>query len=54
MGSEFLALGLTPVLISTFAGMACALPGNFLVLRKQALTVMRSAMVLQGLLLHIC
>ena len=37
MGSEFVALGLTPVLISTFAGMACALPGNFLVLRKQAL-----------------
>ncbi|MGB1154708.1 MAG: metal ABC transporter permease, partial [Paracoccaceae bacterium] len=37
MGSEFVALGLTPVLISAFAGMACALPGNFLVLRKQAL-----------------
>ena len=37
MGSEFVALGLTPVLISVFAGMACALPGNFLVLRKQAL-----------------
>ena len=37
MGSEFVALGLTPVLIAAFAGMACALPGNFLVLRKQAL-----------------
>ena len=37
MGSEFVALGLMPVLIAAFAGMACALPGNFLVLRKQAL-----------------
>ena len=37
MGSEFVALGLTPVLIAAFASMACALPGNFLVLRKQAL-----------------
>ena len=37
MGSEFVALGLMPVLTSAFAGMACALPGNFLVLRKQAL-----------------
>ncbi len=37
MASEFVALSLTPVLIAAFAGMACALPGNFLVLRKQAL-----------------
>ncbi len=37
MGSEFVALGLTPILIAAFASMACALPGNFLVLRKQAL-----------------
>ena len=37
MGSEFVALGLTPVLIAAFASMACALPGNFLILRKQAL-----------------
>ena len=37
MGTEFVALGLTPVLIAAFASMACALPGNFLVLRKQAL-----------------
>ena len=37
MGSEFVALGLTPFLIAVFASTACALPGNFLVLRKQAL-----------------
>ena len=37
MASEFVALSLTPVLIAALAGMACALPGNFLVLRKQAL-----------------
>ena len=37
MGSEFVALGLTPILIAAFASMACALPGNFLILRKQAL-----------------
>ena len=37
MGYEFVALGLTPVLIAALASIACALPGNFLVLRKQAL-----------------
>ena len=37
MGNEFVALGLTPVLIAALASIACALPGNFLVLRKQAL-----------------
>lgn len=34
---EFLALSLTPILIGCLAAVACALPGNFLVLRKQAL-----------------
>ena len=37
MGNEFVSLGLTPVLIAALASIACALPGNFLVLRKQAL-----------------
>ena len=37
MGSEFLALSLTPLLVGICASMACALPGNFLLLRKQAL-----------------
>ncbi|WP_171101557.1 metal ABC transporter permease [Ruegeria sp. HKCCD7255] len=36
-GAEFVPLSLTPMLIGTFAAIACALPGNFLVLRKQAL-----------------
>ncbi len=34
---EFVALNLTPLLIGCLAAVACALPGNFLVLRKQAL-----------------
>jgi manganese/zinc/iron transport system permease protein len=37
MGEEFVALSLTPLLIGVFAAVACALPGNFLVLRRQAL-----------------
>lgn len=36
-GEEFVPLSLTPLLIGIFASVACALPGNFLVLRKQAL-----------------
>ena len=36
-GSEFVPLSLTPMLIGVFAAIACALPGNFLVLRRQAL-----------------
>jgi manganese/zinc/iron transport system permease protein len=35
--SEFIALSLPPMLIGTLAAMACALPGNFLLLRKQSL-----------------
>ena len=37
MGSYFVALSLPPLLIGLCASMACALPGNFLLLRKQAL-----------------
>jgi manganese/zinc/iron transport system permease protein len=37
IGTEFVPLSLPPLLIGTFAAIACALPGNFLVLRKQAL-----------------
>lgn len=37
MGSEFVQFSLTPILIGMFAAMACALPGNFLILRRQAL-----------------
>ncbi|GHF51526.1 metal ABC transporter permease [Seohaeicola zhoushanensis] len=36
-GSEFVPLSLTPMLIGLFAAVACALPGNYLVLRRQAL-----------------
>jgi manganese/zinc/iron transport system permease protein len=37
MGSDFVQFSLTPILIGTFAAIACALPGNFLILRRQAL-----------------
>jgi manganese/zinc/iron transport system permease protein len=37
MGSEFVQLSLTPILIGVLASIACALPGNFLILRRQAL-----------------
>ncbi|WP_372592038.1 metal ABC transporter permease [Guyparkeria sp.] len=37
MGSEFVMLSLVPLLIGVLAAIACALPGNFLVLRRQAL-----------------
>ncbi|NDU99461.1 metal ABC transporter permease [Pseudoroseicyclus tamaricis] len=37
MGAEFVQLSLTPILIGVLAAIACALPGNFLVLRRQAL-----------------
>lgn len=36
-GAEFVAFSLTPMLIGCLAAVACALPGNFLVLRRQAL-----------------
>jgi manganese/zinc/iron transport system permease protein len=37
MGAEFVQFSLTPILIGVFAAIACALPGNFLILRRQAL-----------------
>ena len=37
MGAEFVQLSLPPILIGTLAAIACALPGNYLVLRRQAL-----------------
>jgi len=37
MGAEFVQLSLTPMLIGVLASVACALPGNFLILRRQAL-----------------
>lgn len=37
MGNEFVQLSLTPMLIGVLAAIACALPGNFLILRRQAL-----------------
>lgn len=36
-GAEFVPLSLTPLLIGVLSAVACALPGNFLLLRKQAL-----------------
>ncbi|MEL6518724.1 MAG: metal ABC transporter permease [Pseudomonadota bacterium] len=37
MGADFVQFSLTPILIGVLAAIACALPGNFLVLRRQAL-----------------
>ena len=37
MVNEFVVFSLPPILVACFASMACALPGNFLILRKQAL-----------------
>ena len=37
MGAAFVQFSLTPILIGVLASVACALPGNFLVLRRQAL-----------------
>ena len=37
MGAEFVSLSLPPMLIGVLAAMACALPGNFLLLRRQSL-----------------
>lgn len=36
-GEGFVVLSLVPVLVGVLASIACALPGNFLVLRRQAL-----------------
>lgn len=37
MNAEFVAITLPPLLIGSLAAMACALPGNFLLLRRQSL-----------------
>jgi len=37
MGAEFVQFSLTPILIGMLAAIACALPGNFLILRREAL-----------------
>lgn len=37
MGAEFVQLSLAPLLIGTLTAVACALPGTFLILRRQAL-----------------
>lgn len=37
MGAEFVQFSLTPIVIGVLAAIACALPGNFLILRRQAL-----------------
>ncbi|WP_181702928.1 metal ABC transporter permease [Chthonobacter albigriseus] len=37
MGADFVQLSLTPILIGVLAAVACAIPGNFLILRRQAL-----------------
>ncbi|MEO1199077.1 MAG: metal ABC transporter permease [Pseudomonadota bacterium] len=37
MSNAFVQLSLTPILIGILASIACALPGNFLILRRQAL-----------------
>jgi manganese/zinc/iron transport system permease protein len=35
--AEFVRFSLTPILVGVLASVACALPGNFLILRRQAL-----------------
>jgi manganese/zinc/iron transport system permease protein len=37
MGADFVVLSLVPMLIGILAAVACALPGNFLLLRRQSL-----------------
>lgn len=37
MGNEFLAFTLPPLVIATLAALACAAPGNFLLLRRQSM-----------------
>lgn len=37
LGADFVQFSLTPILIAVLASVACALPGNFLILRRQAL-----------------
>ena len=37
MGADFVQFSLAPILIGVFSAIACAVPGNFLILRRQAL-----------------
>ncbi len=37
MSAEFVQFSLTPILIGALAAISCAIPGNFLILRRQAL-----------------
>ncbi|MEO1561952.1 MAG: metal ABC transporter permease [Pseudomonadota bacterium] len=37
MGADFVQFSLVPILIGMLSGIACAIPGNFLILRRQAL-----------------
>jgi manganese/zinc/iron transport system permease protein len=37
MGADFVMLSLPPILIGVLAAIACALPGNFLLLRRQSM-----------------
>ena len=37
MITEFIQFSLTPILIGILAGISCAVPGNFLILKRQAL-----------------
>jgi manganese/zinc/iron transport system permease protein len=37
LGAEFVPLTLPPLVIATLAALTCALPGNFLILRRQAM-----------------
>ena len=50
MGAEFVSLSLSPMVIGVLVAVACALPGNFLLLRGQALIGDAiSHVVLQGI-----
>jgi len=51
MGQDFLVLSLVPILIGILAAVSCALPGNFLLLRRQAMMGdMMAHSVLPGLI----
>lgn len=51
MGAEFVILSLVPLAIAVLAALSCALPGNFLLLRRQAMMGdMMAHSVLPGLI----
>ncbi len=52
MGADFVVLSLAPIVIAVLAALGCALPGNFLLLRRQAMMGdMMAHSVLPGLIL---